>query len=50
MLIKTITCLFIVLGVVSIMTAKELGPDVSVYRGEELKWENGARSEERRVG
>ena len=42
MLIKTITCLFIVLGVVSIMTAKELGPDVSVYRGEELKWENGA--------
>ncbi|HSW61389.1 MAG TPA: hypothetical protein VLJ60_11345 [bacterium] len=40
MLKKTITCLFIVLGVFSTVSSKELGPDVSVYRGEELKWED----------
>lgn len=42
MLIKTITCLFIVLGFFSTVSSNELGPDVSVYRGEELKWEDGA--------
>jgi len=42
MLIKTITCLFIVLGFFSTVSSKEFGPDVSVYRGEELKWEDGA--------
>lgn len=27
-----------------ILAAKELGPDVSVYKGEQLKWEEGSRS------
>ncbi|HSW60485.1 MAG TPA: hypothetical protein VLJ60_06770, partial [bacterium] len=42
MLRKTITYLFIVLSFFSTVSSKELGPDVSVYRDEELKWENGA--------
>lgn len=42
MLRKTIICIFMVLGFFSTVSSKELGPDVSVYRGEELKWEDGA--------
>lgn len=38
-----ITKLFLLLLLISsFLTAKSLGPDVSVYRGEELKWEDGA--------
>ena len=38
-----ITKLFLLLLLISsFLTAKSLGPDVSKYRGEELKWEDGA--------
>ena len=40
MLNKTITCLFIVLGFFSTVSSKELGHDVSVYKGQILKWED----------
>ncbi|MBP7434263.1 hypothetical protein KA996_12040, partial [bacterium] len=40
MLNKTITYLFIVLGFFSTVSSKELGPDVSVYKGQMLKWED----------
>ena len=40
MLNKTITCLFIVLGFFSTVSSKEFGPDVSVYKGQMLKWED----------
>jgi hypothetical protein len=40
MLNKTITYLFIVIGFFSTVSSKELGPDVSVYKGQMLKWED----------
>jgi len=42
MLKNSIACLVLVLSFMTIMSAKNLGPDVSVYNGEELKWEDGA--------
>lgn len=38
--VKTVCTLLVFLSF--FVSAKELGPDVSVYRGEELKWEDGA--------
>ena len=39
---KKITKLFLLLLIPGLLAAKVLGPDVSQYRGEELKWEDGA--------
>lgn len=39
--IRSITCFFILFSLCTV-SAKDLGPDVSVYRGEELKWGGGS--------
>ncbi|HPS30872.1 MAG TPA: hypothetical protein PLZ43_11495 [bacterium] len=39
--IRSITCFFILFSLCTVF-AKDLGPDISVYDGEELKWEDGA--------
>ncbi len=41
---KKLFVLFAVLLVSALMLAKQLGPDVAVYKGEKLQWEEGARS------
>lgn len=42
MLRNSVACLALVLLFTTIMSAKDLGPDISVYRGEELKWGGGS--------